>query len=168
MRASVLITLLLGSLISQNQAVAEGGTCPNGYYPINGGGVSGCAPIPGYNQQRQSRSPGLPAPRWEDRWGAIVTDANKGVVGSATGKRSRSEAKRAAIADCESREGRNCTVQMVYENGCASLIVGDDIFHVTADATKEDAERVGIESCSGKTTNCRAFFTACSPPVRIR
>lgn len=159
--------LMFGFVATCPFAYAEGG-CPPGQIPYSGTNINSCAPIPGYNQQQSSQTITARPPEWESRWGAIVTDAEKGVIGSATGRKRKSEAKNAAIADCEAHGGTRCSVQMEYKNGCASLIVGDDIFHVTADATKEDAERVGIESCSGKTTNCRAFFTACSPPVQIR
>lgn len=167
MKASATILLTLILLFLHIDAHAQ--QCGSGYYnavvtnPGEQPSVINCVSIPGYGQ------PQSPLPlQWQSRWGAIATDANKSVVGSAIGKITSNQAQNGALDDCRAKGGTQCEVQLPFQNGCASLIVSDTIFFVSARDTKENAEREGVVSCQRKAMNCRAYFTTCSPPVRVQ
>ena len=145
---------------------AEGGSCPNGYYPVNGYGVSGCAPIPGYNQRLQT--PPSAQTQWRSRWGAIATDEVNGVVGSSSGLSREAHAKEAALADCKSKGGESCRFAVSYANGCGAMIAGDNRFNVDRAATEQEAIEIGMRTCQREDKNCRVYFTSCSYPVRIQ
>lgn len=150
------------------------GNCPPGSYPIGGSATAGCAPIPGYGNgtasgagNQQSQTP--PAAIWEDRWGAMATDEPRGVLGAVTGFSNEQAAQRAALSDCKAKGGINCSLANSYRNGCTALTVSDSSFYYGADTTKEIVASDGMRACTeaGK-KNCRTYYTACSPPVRIR
>lgn len=168
MKKFILTLLMLPCMLAiWTPAHAEGGSCPNGYYPVNSPGVSGCAPIPGYGRQQQSQAPNAPPPpKWESRWGAIATDEPHGIFGSVTGMQSRHAAESAAMSDCAAKGGQDCKLETWYSNGCAALIVGDHVYNVTAESTVERATELGMRICSaGGVTGCHVYFSACSPPV---
>lgn len=121
MKPFVLISLLLGSLILHSLAHADG-NCPPGYYPIGGQDVQGCAPLPGYDQQSpQARTA---PPQWESRWGAIATDDDKGVIGSAANMQEKEQAEQTALNDCKAKGGTECELAKWYSNGCVAMIIG--------------------------------------------
>lgn len=165
MKPRILLALLLGLSSLNLTAHAEGGTCPNGYYPVNSPGMMSCAPIPGYNQQQAAPQP--PQPQWESRWGAISTDASRGVVGATSGMPSRQAAEQAVIADCRAKGGTECKLQVSYANGCGAMVVGDKAFTVEWGTTQDDAAQKSLRMCSTATTNCRVYYSTCSPPARI-
>lgn len=144
---------------------AEGG-CPPGSFPIGGRSVAACAPIPGYGNQQ---APQLPVPQWERRWGAIATDAPKGVIGVTVDKQSKREASEAAIGDCQQQGGVNCKIDVAYDNQCAVLIVGAKGYNTPNAPTVEEATELGMKTCrEAGSTNCRVLYSACSRPVRTR
>jgi len=147
--------------------LAEGG-CPDGQYPMTGQGWRSCAPIPGYAQQ-QTQVPVLPAPRWASRWGAIATDASKGVVGSSAGiSESVASAERAALNDCKNKGGDQCKIKVSYVNACGAMSVGDKTFNVNWGLTEEEAIDKSMATCRKDDANCITYFTTCSPPERLR
>lgn len=107
------LLLAMTGLLWNGLAHAEG-NCPPGQYPVGGQGWQGCNPIPGYGNQRQA--PQQPAPQWESRWGAVAIDSPKAVMGVAVDKRSKREASRAAVSDCERQGGANCEIEAAYDN----------------------------------------------------
>ncbi len=160
------LPMLLGSVVH-----AEG-ECPPGMFPTNPAGTQGpvgCAPIPGYNSNQQQTQPGPPQAEWIRQWGAIATDHDKAIVSSVTGLSSKSQADHAAVADCQARGGANCVFEIDYYNECAAMVVGDHGHSVSADITLERAIQRGIKDCSeNKYGNCSVYYTACSPPKKIR
>lgn len=161
-------SLLLGlCLLATNMlAHAEGGTCPSGYYPISTPGSTGCAPIPGYNQQQTATKPSMP--RWESRWEALATDAKAGALGTATGRPSQESAEKSAIKDCQAKGGKICKLQISNANGCMAMIVGENVFNVQAGATESDAIQKGMKQCSVEDKNCRTYYSSCSLPTTTR
>lgn len=161
--------LIFFGLLTLHLTIQAEGRCPPGYYPWDTPGVSGCIPIPGYNQQQQQTTPPRPLGRWESRWGAIATDEPHGIVGSVTGLSSRQAAERGAMADCAAKGGQHCKLETWYSNGCAALVVGDHVYNVTAEASLEQATEQGMKICSrGGVTGCHVHFSACSLPALIR
>lgn len=164
--------LLLGLLLLLNSVVHAENGCPPGMIPANGTDINSCVPIPpGYyqNQQQQQPQPSRPPPQWATRWGAIATDSVKGVLGAVTGLSSKSEAQQAAMADCLAKGGSPCKLEVAYDNECAAMVVGDDVYNVGADTTLEKAVQYGMKLCTGANhTNCHVYYSACSLPVQIQ
>ena len=168
MKLLTLTLLLLGLLAFRMPAHAEG-NCPPGYYPIGGQGVQGCAPYPNQGQQQQRpQQPNLPPAVWESRWGAIATDEPHGVLGSSSGLLSKSAAQDGAMADCKSKGGSNCVLQMTFSNGCSALTVGDKTFNLNVGETEAIATQKAMEVCKAGDTGCHVYFTTCSPSVRTQ
>jgi hypothetical protein len=161
------LSLLFGFLCTSTLAYAEGGTCPDGYYPSNGPGVMGCSPIPGYNTQQQ-QTPEPPPPQWESRWGAI-TVGKPGIFGSSANISNQQSANQSALADCRAKGGAECQIEDSWANGCGVLIAGNPGYNVTVAATLEEATQHGLKVCrDAGATNCRVHHSTCSPSVRIR
>ncbi|MDM0038259.1 DUF4189 domain-containing protein [Variovorax sp. J22G21] len=158
--------LLLGVVVSFT-VQAEGGSCPNGYYPIGGQGTMGCAPLP---NGAQRAVPQRPAEVWQDRYGAIYLDLPKGAMGTSTSLASRAASEQAAIADCKARGGIDCKQEASYGNGCIAFVIDDNwhgaVFRKNLDAAKQQAMR----DCQGVAgnANCHVYYTDCSQPVRIQ
>jgi len=173
---------LLMFLLSLGIVVHAEGNCPPGYYPTTPPGApsQGCAPIPGYNDQQSSPqqsgppqmaspSPSVPPSRWEDRWGAVAFDeAIAGSMGMVVDMLSQEQAKRAAVADCQAKGGRQCEIELVYSNGCAAVVAGDKLHNASARETINEAIRVGMKRCSAADVHCRVYYTMCSPAVRVQ
>lgn len=144
---------------------AEGG-CSPGSYPIGGRSVAACAPIPGYGNQQ---APQLAAAQWERRWGAIATGETKAVLGTVTDMRSKSEAVKAALADCAGKGGSPCELQISYDNQCVVMVVGDKGFNFSNAVAMDHARQNAMKVCGADgDTSCHVYYSACSPPVRTR
>ncbi|WP_266169273.1 DUF4189 domain-containing protein [Dyella subtropica] len=167
MKPIVLLSLLLGITMSYAPAHAEGG-CPPGQIPYSGTDIGSCGPIPGYNQQQQPQAPAVPPPRWESRWGAIATDEPHGIVGASRNGLSEKAAKHDAIADCKSKGGVTCTMQISYSNGCGVLLVGDKTFNLNAGSTETIAVQKAMDVCKAGNASCQVYFTSCSPAQRVQ
>jgi hypothetical protein len=145
---------------------AEGG-CPPGSYPIGNRAVAACAPIPSEtNSWSQQQAPNLPAPLWEDRWGAIAGDKPQGILGFATGLRSEPAAQQAALTDCAAKGGVRCKLENSYKNGCTAMTVGEQVYNIASRATLDQAIASGIQKCKEIDKNCVTSYSAFSPPVR--
>jgi hypothetical protein len=153
-------------LATSGYAMAEGGHCPPGFYPISSPGVMGCAPIPGYGDGSQSSQP-VPQ-EWQTRWGAIAVDGGKGSLGTAVGMQSEGEAVSAAMMECRAKGGDNCEVDLTYHNQCGVMILGSSKLNTASAATIEEATQVGMKTCAAADTNCRVYYSDCSYPVRTR
>jgi hypothetical protein len=165
--------LLFGLFWLATDACHAEGNCPPGYYPIGApqgqAGPQGCAPIPGYGsnpQQENTQSP--PPPQWASRWGAVATDAAKGILGAAANATGKEEAQQTAIADCQANGGTQCILQNTYGNACVAVITGDKVFNVGSSTDLNDAIQSGITQCSSADTNCHVYYSACSLPVQIQ
>jgi hypothetical protein len=118
-------------------------------------------------QQQMQQPPPRPQPTgwWEKTWGAIAPSPVGGVLGTALGARSKEEAERLALDDCEAKGGRACEVNLAYHNQCAVMIVGDDYLTSYSNATIEEATRRGLRECSKDNSNCRVYYSACTEPI---
>jgi len=163
---NVKVLILLGLISLSNYAHGEGGTCPDGYYPQNGGGVNGCIPIPNYDNAQ----PEHPQVRWENRWGAIAFDGGKGVLGAVTGARSKKLANKAAIAQCRANGGGdNCKKSpFSYTNQCAAIAWGQTSYRGGGRSTIEEAKKDALLACTSATTKCEIVYAACSLPERVQ
>ena len=128
------------------------------------------AGICGYSQSeqpvqqapQQAPQPQTPPPKWASRWGAIAIDSDKGVLGTTTGITDKSAAEQGAIADCRAKGGITCTLEIAYDNECASLVVSKEGHAATADSTVDKAVQLGMKTCANAGYhNCHAGYTAC-------
>lgn len=157
-------------LMTPNAALAEGGGCPAGYYPIGGQGAVGCAPMSDYGANLEDSSAETPQPRWFKTWGAIAIDGDLRKMGAAIGSVSKSEAKRAAVSDCRMRGGgRGCEKRVLaYENQCAVVVTADDMNKAVAAQSIEVASKLAMDACeSALENNCHIYYSACSEPVFV-
>lgn len=145
---------------------AEGGTCPDGYYPIGGQGLQGCAPFPGGSGG--DNAPRDPGPQWATRWGAIAVDGTSSRLGGSEKHTSKRRAQKAALADCKKNGGTKCKGVIAYYNQCGVLAWGNDWYQAHSGATTDAATAGALASCSKNTSNCKVFYTGCSYPERIR
>jgi len=141
---------------------AEGG-CPAGMYPIGGGsgGWSGCAPIP--QGQAATQDPG---PQWSKRWGVVaIAD---GAFGVSEAQKSKRVAEKAALSQCKSNGGRNCSVMSAYYNQCVALAWGPR-GNITASAAQmAEAEKIALQRCNADKGECKLFYSGCSYAERTR
>lgn len=159
----VVASVLFLTLGWSSAAFAEG-SCPPGYYPIGGGGASGCAPMPAGTSDLAASGP-----RWADRWGAISIDEMTASVGAVTGYPSKKQAEKAAIAKCRaSGGGKGCGVSLSYYNQCAVIGTGARFSNTYGAATVEAASKLAMDDCNANTTNCRIYYSGCSLPERVR
>lgn len=165
----VSILNILPLLYCLSMSARAEGNCPSGYYPIGGAATAACAPIPGGGSgYSQPTAPDLPAPVWEDRWGAIAFDGPKGILGAAAGRRSEQAAKSAALIDCYAKGGGVCQSELIYRNGCAAFTIGDQNYYHGSSAILPQAVAEGLKLCNEKDKNCETYYSACSLPIRIR
>ncbi|MGH8107639.1 MAG: DUF4189 domain-containing protein [Arenimonas sp.] len=165
------LLFILSLLVISNSASTEGGTCPDGYYPQTGGGVSACLPIPGYDDA-QPQQPQQPQIRWATRWGAIAiasksASGGSSVVGASTSQVSKSKAQKAAIAECRNKGGAKCVVKLAYYNQCAAIVWGDAGYNLVNESTLEKASSTAMQSCNNADKNCQVYYAACSLPERL-
>lgn len=161
------ITLVFLLLCCCGSARAEGGSCPDGYYPVGGQGASGCAPIPGYSDSEsnpESRAP----PVWETRWGAIAVDFAMGKFGVGNAKRTKDEAENMALDECKKEGGAGCEIDLTYYNQCGAIAWGASNAITFRAETKEIASAHAIETCSEKTADCKIYYANCSLPARVK
>jgi hypothetical protein len=165
------VLLLAATVVhAQNQGV---GGCPPGEIPYSGTDLSSCGPIPnGYNsqpsQQQQPQAPHTPPQVWADYWGAISTDTPKGLLGASAHASSQANAEQAAVADCRSKGGTQCTLQVSFRNGCGAMVIGDKVFNVNSASTLDGAIQKGMALCTKASSNCHVYYSTCSLPSRIQ
>lgn len=149
-------------------AYAEGGSCPDGYYPIGGQGASGCAPIPNYDAEPPERFDARPTGEWKTTWSAIAIDSVVGDVGVASGKFTEADAKNEALMRCKKHGATECQA-ISYHNQCAVIAwpmnVGGKAVTAGA-ATIEQASKLALSECtSNGGGNCNIVSAECSEPV---
>lgn len=173
-------TLVLLMLAATSCSVWADGRCPPGQFPVGGQGMLGCAPIPGANGGTAAPvPPAAPRPtgKWETRWGALAEDAgaNERGVPLATGvsesRKTKSEASKPAIAQCQSGGGLRCEVVTTYYNQCIAVAdpkppsqggPGGKSIIYTAE-TAELAVSEVMKRCSPPgTVQCSIAYSACS------
>jgi len=165
MQSQPLARLLLILLFPFASAVHAQAACPPGLIPYGAGNdLSTCGPDDSQQQPQM-----LPSPQWSRRWGAIATDSVNGSLGTITGVASRSEAEQIALAICRVKGGSQCKLDISYSNGCGAMVVGDGGYNSNSAATMDEAVNIGIGICRrAGHANCHVYYSACSPPERIR
>lgn len=143
---------------------AEGGTCPPGYYPIGGGGVQGCAPMPG---DGGSDAPD-PGPQWASRWIALAIDVKLGAVGAVRDMPSKRAANKEALKRCRENGGTACKPLASTHNQCMALAWGKGYAATFGAPTGDGAINGAQRECERSSQDCKVVFGACSYPVQVR
>lgn len=167
MKALVLLGLLAIPVSLPALAQTE---CPQGVSP----GDPRCGPGGG-NGIWTAPPEHTPEARWRKTWGAIANDSSVGIVGMATGQRSRRAATRSAISHCRSKGGRDCEVALYYENQCAAIGVRAEdtgepmMVSFQAGLTVEEASARALQECTQTNGGqaCRIFYSDCTGPVVV-
>ncbi|WP_460734442.1 DUF4189 domain-containing protein [Lysobacter tyrosinilyticus] len=133
-----------------------GGAQPSG--PI-------CVPIPGAGGGSGEQRP---AQRWEERWGAIATDAKNGYMGVAVDQRSKYIAQATALTQCRDFGGSDCIISATYANGCAVLATGNDKYLIKVGSTVVEATELAFEACEKSGMDCTIPYSACSLAKRTQ
>lgn len=155
--------LLLAILCLSGAAQAEQG-CPDGMYP---GGMQPngpvCVPMPGVRGGSQTA-----VEQWEDRWGAIATDAKNGYMGVSVDQPSKYIAQATALTQCRNSGGTECIISASYANACAVMATGNDSYLIKAGATIAEATALAYSACESAGMECTIPYSACSlsKPVR--
>ncbi|MGO1001831.1 DUF4189 domain-containing protein [Lysobacter sp. CA196] len=158
-----LIVLSIVLFGMHDHAAAEGG-CPAGMIPYSGTSTSSCGPIPS-----GPSGSWLPTAKWKNRWGAVAGDDARGVIGAVTDLPSKREAKQAAIDNCRSRGGVDCTLTVAYVNQCVVIVASTTRYAAVHAESAEIAAEMGMKSCEKKKDGeCRLYYAGCSLPVRVR
>lgn len=90
-------------------------------------------------------------------------------MGVAVDKRSKADASRSAVEDCQRQGGVNCEIEAAYDNQCVAVITGNGAHNTPIAPALDQAIATGIKTCrDGGLANCRVYYSACSLPVRIR
>ncbi|WP_082861752.1 DUF4189 domain-containing protein [Xanthomonas floridensis] len=133
------------------------GSCPPGYYPIGGQGVSGCAPMGG-NSGQEAR----PTGEWSTRWGALARDKADTVVGVSVREKSKSAARKNAIAECQKLGGEHCEATVTYKNACIAVAesTAANKSNTSISSTKAEAEKLTLATCAE--TDCKIVYSDCS------
>lgn len=120
----------------------------------------------GPQQAAEQQSP-QPTGYWKKTWGAIAGNPTIGILGSALGASSETEATQQAISDCQSRGGgAGCRIEIAYHNQCAVLVVGDKGSLTARAASIEEASQIGMEKCTEDgDSRCRVHYSACTEPI---
>ena len=161
------IFLAMISLIAVFYVPVVLGQCATG---VNTGGQ--CIPpdaLGPYNGSPRYRQPQEPMIIWADRWGAIAEDPQiLGAIGTVVGKKSKSKAKKDALAICALHNGRNCKIMLAYYNQYAAVAVDDRGLAVRAHAsTREEAENLALTGFDPGDSST-LVYSACSLPERIQ
>jgi hypothetical protein len=139
-------------------AHAEGG-CPPGQVPQEGPGWKTCVP----NGTSATGSTQLPPSRsFEERWVALATDAQKGVLGQSAESRSDNEAQSSAARDCVSQGGTQCKVVISARNGCISMAISSKVYGTGSGPTTGSANADAVSECKkGGDPSCRVIYNKC-------
>lgn len=176
MKLRALLILVLASIannaVAQSQAphVCGAGPGPNEVMAGMAPGGSGVAPTPlcywkSQSQQSSQQSTPQPTGYWEKTWGAIAPSPKGGVLGTALGASTKEEAERLALADCEAKGGESCQVDLVYQNQCAAMVIGDKRLRLQGAESIEAASELAMSRCNESDSNCRVYYSACTEPV---
>ncbi|WP_312318948.1 DUF4189 domain-containing protein [Stenotrophomonas sp.] len=170
MRVFLLLALLVFPVMSQAE-----GRCPPGQFPVGGQGMVGCAPIPG-GGTGEAPSP-VATGKWETRWGAIAEDFSANargvplVTGVAESRKSKREAGKIAVQQCEQGGGQECKVVATYYNQCIAVADpkprsqggpgGKSVIYNAL--TAELAQKKALDECNtSDAMQCSIIYSACS------
>ena len=155
---------LLLTLLAVN-GVAAAQVCPYGAYPGRLDEPQICRPPPEDENTAPTTNPTV---RWDKTWGAIAVDVSSGTAGTVTGLRSKQKAQKAAVTQCYANGGGGgCKkIALVYQNQCAVIAWGRDLFITQGAASTEEASKLALSKCTTQTEDCKIVYSECTLPIR--
>ena len=138
------------------------GPCPGGSAPVNGS----C----GSPSNAQGGSIASAPEIWRDRYGAIASAKDIGVVGFSNSQKSARSARKAAIRKCGDPA---CKIVSEYVNSCGSVAFGQKgdggVAKYSWGSAPEESEAKALAGCMGSGGSfCKIEHTSCSLPVRVQ
>jgi Domain of unknown function (DUF4189) len=165
--------IVLASLVYGSAAQAEGGSCPDGYYPIGGGnaGWQGCAPIPGYEFPRSDPGPAPdPGPRiptmYANSYIAVAWHPNANDVWATWNHRTEAKSTQTALNACTQAMGEGCTIAINGWNGSVAIARDQDniVWQAWADTPKNARKNV-MKACKEKKEGCKILHVFTAEPL---
>ena len=150
--------------IAPAHAHAEG-RCPDGYFPIGGGGAGweGCAPMGG--DDGGDSGAGY-QPRWETRWGAVAV--TNGAYGYSVAYADEKQAIDEALAQCSKNAGgATCSLEQSFHDQCIALAWGRKGSNTVSAPNVSQAETLALANCSKRTEDCKIYYSDCSYAERV-
>lgn len=159
-------TFLVAACLSLASSAYAQISCPPGWIAYGATPeTSSCGPAPG--AQGQGGQQTAPPASWTPQWGAVAIDegpTNVG-IGTAKGKTSKADAVNSALADCRSKGGTGCKLNIAYGNQCVALVAGIQYARGQPAATIEEASAQGLAQCrAAGVQGCTVYYSACSLP----
>ncbi|SFS16804.1 protein of unknown function [Dyella sp. OK004] len=151
----MLLSLSFMAHAQQQCGWRQEGVIGRGWYDGGGGSCNSA-------QQKQT----APAIRWVSRWGAIAICHRLGHSGSTVNQKSKRDAKRVALQNCNTDGATDCEVALAYHDQCAALAWGGGFSVAAGAATIEEAAALAMRSCD--TQGCEIVYSECSLPERIQ
>lgn len=143
-------------------------SCPPGYVPWHGVGVTGCAPTGSGAESGGMLQPSDPGPQWQTRWGAIAIGSGGG-FGAVGDLVSKQQAEKRAVKQCKSRSKDPKTRQVFsYYNQCAVVAWGSSDYTVQGAANIDRASQLAMSDCGSRTTDCQIYYANCNYPQPVR
>jgi len=154
MRSSLLVAVALA--VASAEVVAQ--NCPQG---IPSAGNPFC--IPPSDPRSIGGSVNIQKMVWEDRWGAIAFDPQKGFYGASENNRSKRDAEDGAIQSCRRNGGTvHCRTELVFHNQCGVVAWGNEYVTTASAPTIKGASERAIYTCSEKSSGCEIVYASCS------
>jgi len=172
-RLWLIACFFLAGLGFSQHAHAEG-NCPQGYYPIGGKGVAGCAPIPGGGTGGSSSSY-FSNVRKVPQWIAYARSPDGRVLGWSVFQHKQRGANKQAMKACNARSGQKCEIVASFTGQCSTALQHSDTgqmevvvrgFYDSFDPTSEAARQICPHGCRVVTSDCARDFYPVGGPDR--
>ncbi|KAB7761928.1 DUF4189 domain-containing protein [Xanthomonas sp. LMG 12461] len=163
--------------VTSGYAWAEQG-CPPGQIPAqSNGNMASCGPIPpGYYQAQPAPAP-RPSGKWIPTWGSVAVgslglERNYGV---STGKLTKEDAEKDAMARCSKHGEKDCKIGLSYFNQCVAVgepqingkpnLLG--YVHIVGDAKPEEAAAAAKSACQrdNPENKCKVIYESCTKQI---
>jgi Domain of unknown function (DUF4189) len=158
--------IVLASLVYGSAAQAEGGSCPDGYYPIGGGnaGWQGCAPIP--TSRGPAPSSGPRVPRYIDNYIAVAWHPKANDVWATWNHRTEAKSTETALNACTEVMGEGCTIAVNGWNSSVAIARDQDnaVWQAWGN-TPENARRNVLNACGEKKQGCQILHVFTAEPI---
>lgn len=162
----ILILIVFATLLHL-PAHAEGGSCPDGLYPIQGQGFTGCAPIPGYNNAPARRGNPHPETNYNGpapgTYGAVAYDRATQNGYTIYAEFSRESAAAAALKACTGKGGKSCELVTTVHGSVTVVQDGAGQFFSAEDPYSGDTIQPAFAKCNQQSRVGRCELM--EPPV---
>lgn len=156
-------------LMVGSSAYTDGG-CPPGMMPVNGTVTQGCIPMPasydipdgGFQQPMEHRDIYWSALAM-DKEKLLVTDKEMKFIGVSSKQKSMKEAKKAALAMCESDGSSNCEIIETVINSCLAITISpkSNQLEYSFNGNMQYSINNSMRQCKEKYKDCKIAYSSC-------